>query len=168
MKRILILFIIVLLVLLSGCTSNQSFREGITCEDIMNAIIDVTDHPEADKIYLKSQDNFDAFALSLWADGMYQECDDIALIDDYAIFVSAGTTTYEIAVLKTDTINSTDKLEALMSHRKQTLELGDKGMYDPKFDLRMSTSKTLTVGNFVLFIITDDNDAALNAIEALQ
>ena len=168
MKKFFIIFLVVFFVVLTGCSGSGSFREEVTCEDIMNAVVEVTEHPDSDKIYKKSKNNLDTFGLSLWADGMYQECSDIELIDDYAIFVSAGTITYEVAVLKTKDNGSVNKLEDLMERRKLTLELGDKGMYDPKFDMRISSSKLQKTGNFVLLIITDNNDAALAAIEKLK
>ena len=41
-------------------------------------------------------------------------------------------------------------------------------MYDPDFQSRMSNSQLKTVGEYVIFIVTDDNDAALDAIEQFK
>ena len=40
-------------------------------------------------------------------------------------------------------------------------------MYDLSFETKMSNAVVKTNGNFVIFLITDDNDAALKAIEKL-
>ncbi len=168
MKKFLCYVLIVLLVCLIACNNNSSFREGITCEDILTTIIDATKHPDADKIYKKTENNLDSNSFSLWVDGIFQESEEFEFISDYAIFVSAGTTTYEVAVLKTDSCNSVELIKELYERRKETLSLGDKGMYDPEFETRLSNSKIKIVGEFALLIITDDNDAALDAIEKLK
>ena len=168
MKKHLTLLLILILCLLTACSGAKGFKENITCEDIMNAVIDATVHPDSDKIYLKSKDNLDAYSLSLWSDGLYQESEDIDLISDYAIFTNAGTTTYEVAVLKAESSASAERMEDLIERRKQTLALGDKGMYDPNFSARMESSVVETVGEFVILIITDDNDTALSEIEKLK
>lgn len=168
MKKYLTLLLVFVLFLLTACSGTKEFREDITCEDIMNSVVDATVHPESDKIYLKSQDNLDAYGLSLWSDGLYQESEEIDLLSDYAIFTSAGTTTYEVAVLKAESSASVERIEELVNRRKETLALGDKGMYDPSFNIRMENSVVQTVGDFVILFITDDNDTALDEIEKLK
>ena len=172
MKKYFCLLLVLFCVLLAACNQNseseKGFKDGVNCEDVMNAVIGVTEHLDAEKIYLKSSNNLDFNNFSLWVDGLYGECEEFNLLSDYAIFVSAGTTTYEVAVLKTDKIENIDKLKELLERRKETLSLGDKGMYDPNFETRINNSKVLTAGEFVILLITDDNDAALEAIEKLK
>ena len=168
MKKLFSALLIISICLLSACSDSQSFKEGTSCEEIMNAVVEVTEHPQSDKVYLKAEDNLDTYSLSLWADGLYQECEEFELLFDYAIFVSAGTTTYEVAVLKADKKENVEKVKDLINRRKETLSLGDKGMYDPDFQSRMSNSQLKAVGEYVIFIVTDDNDAALDAIEQFK
>lgn len=169
MKKLLNIFLILALFLLTACSGNtQLFREDISCEDIMNAAVDATNKPDSDKIYLKDNNNLDAGAFSLWVDGLFGESEEFSLIDDYAVYVSAGTTTYEIAVLKASDSSGVKTIKNIMERRKETLSLGDKGMYDPMFKQRMSNAKIETVGDFVILIITDDNNAALKALENLK
>ena len=106
--------------------------------------------------------------MSLWADGLFQECSEYDLIDDYAIYVSAGTTTYEIAVLRCEEEKDVSVLKNLVERRKETLSQGDNGMYDKDFKKRMSDSKVLTEKNTVVLLITDDNSAATEAINKLD
>ena len=170
MKRLLCLVLITTLmtVYLSGCENNKDFSQEVTCEDIMKAAQSVGEVPEAEKIYLNSQKNLDSTLLSLWADGLYLECDEYTLIDDYAIFLCSGSHTYEIAVLKADSEDSISALNGLIERRKETLMLGDKGAYDPRFDMRMQNSVVYNDGLFVIFLVTDYNDASLRAIENLK
>ena len=42
----------------------------------------------------------DNLSMSLWADGVFEECADFKLLADYAIYLGAGTDTYEVTVLK--------------------------------------------------------------------
>lgn len=169
MKKILNIFLILALFLLTACSGNtQLFREDVSCKDIMNAAVDATNKPTADKIYLKDDNNLDASTFSLWADGLFGESEEFSLIDDYAVYVSAGTTTYEVAVLKATDSTGVETIKSIMERRKETLSLGDKGMYDPMFKQRMSNAKIETVGDFVILIITDDNNAALKALENLK
>ncbi|MBQ1186616.1 MAG: hypothetical protein IIX54_02885 [Clostridia bacterium] len=168
MKKLLIIFLVITLASLTACGTAKEFKDGTACEEILNAVVEATEHPDSDKLYLKSEDNLDSSSFSLWVDGLYQESDELDLFSDYAIFVSAGTTTYEIAVLKASENGSTDKLISVFERRKETLTLGDKGMYDPKFDMRISSSKIEVAGDIVILLITDDNDAALKALENLK
>ena len=167
MKKFICLFLVALFTLLTACSSNsdKTFRNDVTCEDIMNAVLDATNPPESEEVYKKSSDNLDSNILSIWADGLYEECKEFNLLSDYAIYVSAGVITYEIAVFKTD---STDDIINLFERRKENLGNGQKGMYDPMFETRMSSSKIETVGEFAVLLITDDNDSALDAIEKLK
>lgn len=160
--------IIAFLLLLCGCKSNAQFPSTVGCEDILNAAISVTNAPEFEHEYLKSKNNLDSFSLSLWSDGLFTESDEFALLDDYAIYVSAGTTTYEVAVLKAKSDDDTEKLLSLIEKRKLTISQGDKGMYDPDFQMRMDNSVLKVDGSFVIFLLTDNNDDAVAAVEELK
>lgn len=167
-KYICLVFAVIILLSATACNQKGEFKSDVTCEEILNSILAATECPQEDKIYVKSKGNLDTFGLSLWADGLFQECEELSLLSDYAIFTSAGTTTYEVAVLRANGIEAVPKLNDLIERRKETLSLGDKGMYDPQFNIRMSNSKQETVGEFVIFIVTDDNDAALKAIDQFK
>ncbi len=159
---------ILLLSALCGCREKNTFPENVTCEDIMKAVQSAGDVPEAEKVYLSGDNNLDATLMSLWADGLYEECSEFELISDYAIFLCAGTDTYEIAVLKARDEGGVSKLTKLIERRKETLAVGDKGAYDPKFDMRMENSVLYSDGLFVIFIVTDYNENAVEAIKNLK
>ena len=168
MKKLLLITVSVFLMLLIGCSSAESKIDAVACEDIMQAVIDVTAHPDSEKIYTKSEDNMDAFSMSLWADGLFEECEEYGALSDYGIFLSAGRTTYEVAVLRCGDKKEIAALTDLIERRKETLALGDKGMYDPDFKKRMNASVIVTEGNTVIFLVTDDNEAAKKAISELK
>ncbi len=168
MKRIISLFLALALFSLSGCGSNKAFPSELTCEDILKAAESAFETPEAETFYSAAEDNLDALSLSLWADGVYKECEEWSLLSDYAVFCGAGTSTFEIAVLKPKSDRDAQKLLDLIERRKETLSLGDKGAYDPDFDYKMKNSVLKTDGGFVIFLITDNNEAAIEAIEKLK
>ena len=151
-----------------SCGASKAIPENTSCETIMNAVRTVEDSSDNEKLYLKSEENLDALSMGLWADGLYEECEELELLSDYAIFLGAGVKTYEITVLKAKTKGDVASLVDLIERRKKTLELGDKGMYDPDFELRMSNSVVYKDGLFVMLLITEDNDAAIKAIEQLK
>ena len=148
--------------------SVQISISGIACERIMQAVLDSTTHPDSDEVYTASNGNLDAFTMSIWVGGIFSECAEFSLLRDYAIFVSAGTTTYEVAALKTDSAENAEKLVQLLERRKESIANGQKGMYDPYFESRMRNSKIITDGEYAILIITDDNDAAIKAINKLK
>ncbi len=170
MKKISVFLSVLLttVVLLCGCKTNLELSSNLTCEDILNAAVLATDAPEFEHKYIKSENNLDAFAMSLWSDGLYAESEDLVLLNDYAIYVAAGTTTYEVAVLKAKSPNDIEKLLSIVEKRKKTISQGDKGMYDPNFSIRIENSVIKADGNFVIFLLTDNNDAAIDAIDALK
>ena len=88
MKKLLIIFLVITLASLTACGTVKEFKEGTTCEEILIAVVEVTEHPDSDKLYIKSEDNLDETAFSLWVDGLYQESEELDLFSDYAIFVS--------------------------------------------------------------------------------
>lgn len=170
MKKIICLLLATLVLPFSfaACNVKKSFPDNITCENILNAVLSVENSPESEKTYLAAEDNFDALSMGLWADGLYNECAEKDLLSDYAIYLGAGVKTYEITVLKAKSKGDVSGLVDLIERRKTTLQMGDKGMYDPDFEVRMSNAVVYTDGLFVIFLITEDNDAAINAIDKLK
>lgn len=170
MKKLVCLLLSVLMIvsLFIACGTQKSFPEDISCEDILNAAQSVGSIPEAENVYLKSQDNLDAYSMSLWVDGIFEESEELELLKDYAIFLGAGVTTYEVAVIKAESEKDVETLKDIIARHKQTLTLGDKGMYDPDFDIRMENSVVYEDGLFVIFLVTEDNTAAKQAIEKLK
>ncbi len=163
-----LIVIFAVLILLCGCNSNTAFPSNVKCEDILNAAVSVTNAPQFEHKYIKSENNLDAFSLSLWSDGLFTESDEFSLLDDYAIYVAAGTTTYEVAILKAKSDDNTERLLSLIEKRKLTISQGDKGMYDPDFKIRMDNSVLKVDGSFVIFLLTDNNDDAVAAVEELK
>lgn len=170
MKRLFCLIFTILLFItcFSACSGGKSFPEDITCEDILNEALSTENPPESEKQYIKSQGNLDALSMGLWADGLYKECAELELLGDYAIYLGAGVKTYEITILKAENKKDVNTLVDLIERRKKTLELGDKGMYDPDFEVRMSNALVYKDGLFVIFLITEDNDAVYKAIRNLK
>ncbi|MBE6779501.1 MAG: DUF4358 domain-containing protein [Ruminococcaceae bacterium] len=168
MKKIIVLLMALTLLFTVGCGGEKSFPDNLSCEDIVAAYQSAGEKPEYEKFYRKSENNLDAFSMSLWADGSFQECDELELLEDYAIYLGSGADTYEVTVLKAKNEADTEKLIDLIKRRKKTLENGDKGMYDQSFETKMANSVVKTDGKFVIFLITDDNDAAIKAAEKLK
>lgn len=168
MKKLFLPFSLIFIVLLSACVSAESKLDGVSCENIMQAVVAVTVHPESEKIYAKSEENMDEYSMSLWADGLFEECTEYGVLSDYGIYLSAGRTTYEVAVLRCVDKKDVPVLTDLIARRKETLALGDKGMYDPDFKKRMNSSVLITEGRTVIFLVTDDNEAANKAINELK
>ncbi len=167
MKKAIVLLMVLIMLFAVGC-GEKSFPDSLSCEEIVAAYQSVSEKPEYEKFYHKSENNLDTFSMSLWADGLFQECNELELLEDYAIYLGSGTDTYEVTVLKAKNEADTEKLVDLIERRKKTLENGDKGMYDQNFKTKMANSVLKTDGKFVIFLITDDNDAALKAAEKLK
>ncbi|MBQ9770174.1 MAG: hypothetical protein IJW27_08215 [Clostridia bacterium] len=168
MKKILLIALSAFIIVLSACSSAEAELDGVACENIMQAVVDVTAHPDSEKIYTKSEDYMDAYSMALWADGLFEECSEYGVLSDYGIFLSAGRTTYEVAVLRCSDKEDVAVLGELIERRKETLALGDKGMYDPDFKKRMNSSVVITEGKTVIFLVTDDNEAAKTVINELK
>lgn len=167
MKRIICLMLAAL-TCLTACAGGKTFADGTTCEDIMKAASGATEAPVAETVYTDAEGNLDAYTLSLLADADFAECPEYGLLDGYAIYLALGTVTYEVAVLKAKDEAGVQSLYDLLERRKATLAAGDKGMYDPDFELRMEASQLYTDGLYVIFLLTEDNDAAKSAIDALK
>lgn len=168
MKKLFVTLVLILILLAVACTAEKSFPDNLSCEEIISTIQSVGEKPEYEKFYLKSKNNLDTLSMSLWADGLFEECAEFDLLEDYAIYLGAGTETYEVTVLKAKNEKEVEILEALIERRKQTLANGDKGMYDTSFETKMANSVLKTNGQFVIFLISNDNDAALKAIQKLM
>ena len=167
MKKIIAILISVLMLFCVACGESGGFAEGTTCEKILNAATDVKPYDNTE-LYVKDTTNLDSYTMAMWADGVFQECEEFDLLSDYAICYSKDNTTYEISVLKAKSTNDAKALESLLERRKQTLEGGTKAAYDPNFKQLMQKSKIVTEGEFVILLITDDNDAVISAIEKLK
>lgn len=168
MKKIIALFFAVLFLFTAGCAKEKNFADAVTCEEIVDAVHSAGKAPNFEKYYRKSKNNLDSQTFSLWADGLYVECEDFDLLEDYAMFLGAGTETYEVVVLKAETNYDAQGMKELFERRKKTLAAGDKGMYDLNFEKKMENSVVEVVGEFAIFLVTDFNDDAVAAIEKLK
>lgn len=166
MKKMIAIFIAVLLLFCVAC-GDSNFSADTTCEQILNAAITAESYDNT-QTYTTSGTKLDKNLMSMWSDGVFAECEEFDLISDYAICYSNDNTTYEISVLKAKTQADVLKLESLCERRKQTLEAGTKAAYDPNFKQLMQKSKIVTEGEYVILLITDDNDAVISAIEKLK
>ncbi len=167
MKRIIAIFTCVLMLFCVACGESRSFPDGTTCEQILNAATAVQSYDNTQN-YIKDKSDLNANLMSMWSDGMFAECKEYALLSDYAICYSNDNTTYEISVLKAKSKDEVSNLESLLERRKKTLEGGTKAAYDPNFKTLMKNSKIITDGEFVIFLLTGDNDAVISAIENLK
>lgn len=166
MKKTIAILICLMLVLCVACGDSQ-FSDDVTCEQILNAAIKVESYDNT-QAYTPNGTKLDKNLMSMWSDGVFAECEEFDLISDYAICYSNDNTTYEISVLKAKTQADVLKLESLCERRKQTLEAGTKAAYDPNFKKIMADSKIIADGNFVILLITNDNDAVIEAINELK
>lgn len=167
-KLIVCLFCICFLAL-SACSNTKSLPQDITSEQILNAAKQAVGNlPSSEKFYTSDENVIDAYKMSLWADGTYEECTEYYCVSDYAIYYSADNSTFEISVLKANTKDNAKKLVSLFERRKATLSAGDKAAYDPNFKILMEDSRILVEDNFVILLITSDNVAAIKAIDNLK
>ena len=120
MKKYIVKIIAVVLVFtaclsLAGC--GGQFTEDITAKDIMNAALESTNAPEVEKIYSPTDTVLTSKDMSLWADSKYVDCAEFAMLEDYAIYVSAGVISYEIVVLKATDSERTENLMQVVERR---------------------------------------------------
>lgn len=167
LKNLIICCVCIGLLLITACGDTKTFPQDITCEQILNAATAVESYDNI-RTYIKDKVDLDAFFMSMWSDGIFEECKEFDLLSDYAICYSNDNTTYEISVLKAKSKDDVQRLVSLLERRKETLSGGDKAAYDPDFDKLMGDSRILTEGEFVILLITPDNDAAVTAIENLK
>lgn len=166
-KKLIVWLVCVCLFVLAACGDIKAFPRDITCEQILNAAVAVESYDNT-RTYIKDKVDLDSFFMSMWSDGIFAECAEFELLSDYAICYSNDNTTYEISVLKAKSKDDVQKLVSLLERRKQTLLEGDKAAYDPDFNKLMDDSKILTEGEFVILLLTSDNDAVAAAIENLK
>ncbi len=164
--KIIVLLVLSLSLLLCAC-DKKSFGDSVTAEQILNTAVAVETYDNT-KTYIKNKTELDSFSMSMWSDGNFEECKAYDLLSDYAICYSSDNITYEISVLKAKNNQDTSELVSLLERRKNTLSEGDKAAYDPNFKELMNDSRIITDGNFVMLLITPDNDAVIKAIENLK
>lgn len=167
MKKIIILPLIAIIVLLTAC-GEKCLPDTISCDKILDTAIGSDLKYKNTTTYIKGQNDVDEYVMSMWADGVFEEFDEYDLITDYAISYSNDNKTYEISVLKAKNSDDAKKLEKVLERRKETLCTGTKAAYDSEFDIMIKNSKIFTDANFAVFLLTDDNDTALNRIDELK
>ena len=167
MRKLITILICATLLFCVACSESKEFTSDTTCEQILNAATAVESYDNT-KNYIKGKTDFNANTMSMWSDGVFDECQEFNLLDDYAICYSNDNTTYEISVLKAKSKDDVSKLESLFERRKKTLEGGTQAAYDPNFKKIMQDAKIITDGDFVMLLLTNDNDAVIKAIEKLK
>lgn len=167
-KKTVIFAISFVFLLATACTGDKTFSSDITCEQILNAASAAVGQYQNTTTYIKNKNNLDTHAMSLWADGIFEECAEYDLLSDYAICYSNDNTTYEISVLKADTPENAQELLSVLNRRKQTMADGTKAAYDPDFEILVKNSRIFTDGDFAILLITQDNNAAVDAIQNLK
>lgn len=166
-KKLIICVVCICLFVLAACGDTKVFPQDTTCEQILNAAVVVESHDNT-RTYIKDKVDLDAFFMSMWSDGIFDECKEFDLISDYAICYSNDNTTYEVSVLKAKSKDDVQSLVSLLERRKKTLSAGGKEAYDPDFNKLMDNSQILTEGEFVVLLITPDNDSVVAAIDNLK
>lgn len=168
-KKLIICVICICPFLLTACGEAKAFPQDITSEQILSTAKQaVSNLPSSEKSYTSNGETLDTYKMSLWADGSYEECAEFSCVSEYALYYSADNSTFEISVLKAETESDTEKLVSVFERRKQTLAEGDKAAYDPNFKKLFEDSKILVEGEFVILLITPDNNAAITALENLK
>lgn len=166
-KYLLLSGVIFSLLLCAACGQNESFGNDITAEQILSVATTAQSY-DNNKTYIKGNVEMDTFTMSMWSDGVFDECQEFDLISDYAICYSNDNNTFEISVLKAEKKEDASKLVSLLERRKQTLATGDKAAYDPEFEMLLEKSEILVCDSFVILLITQNNDAVISAIETLK
>lgn len=167
MKKIVAFLLVVVLAFSVACAQSKSLPADITCDKILNTAKDTVFY-ENTTSHIKDKNNMDTYAMAMWSDGVFEQCEEYGMLSDYAICYSSDNTTYEISVLKANTDADVTRLVSILERRKQTLEGGVKAAYDPNFKKLMQSSKIITDGQFAILLITNDNNAAIKAIEKLK
>lgn len=168
LKKLTLCLMTILLLFTAACGKSKSFPTDITCEQILDAAIATAEKPQNATLYSANESQLDAYTMSLWADGIYRECAEFELLADYAVYYSSDNTTYEISVLKAENKTDAEKLATVLERRKETLRGGDKAAYDPDFDRLINDSRIITESEFIILLITPNNEAAITAIENLK
>ncbi len=167
MRKLITILICATLLFCVACSESKEFPSDTTCEQILNAATAAQSYDNTQN-YIKDKSDLNANLMSMWSDGVFDECEEFDLLADYAICHSNDNTTYEISVLKAKSKDDVSKLESLLERRKQTLEGGTQAAYDPNFKKIMKDAKIITDGDFVILLITNDNDTVIDAIEKLK
>lgn len=168
-KKSIMCIIGICLCLLAACGEAKAFPQDITSEQILSTAKQaVSNLPSSEKSYTSNGETLDTYTMSLWADGAYTECEEFSLLSDYALYYSADNSTFEISVLKAENEWDTEKLTSVFERRKQTLSEGDKAAYDPNFKKLLADSEIVVEGNFIILLITDNNQAIITAINNLK
>lgn len=166
------LFFTIVVLAVTSCGQSKAFPEDITSDAILQTALDACENaPEAEHRYSSDSakgETLDAFTLSLIEDGVFEECAEFALIQEYALYICNSKETFEVQVLKAENKENAEKLKALLDRRLETLSGGDKAMYDPSFESMIQNAKTYTDGSFAILIITGDNTRTLDAINKLK
>lgn len=166
-KKLIIGVICISLLLLTACAQTTSFPQDITSEQILNAATAVQSYANVTE-YTSSKNKLDIYTMSMWADGIFGECSEYDLLSDYAICYSNDNGTYEISVLRAKSKDDVQNLVSLLERRKATISAGDKAAYDPDFKSLINDARILEEENFVILLITRDNNAVITAIENLK
>ncbi len=167
MNKIITILICAALLFCVACGEGKGFPANTTCEQILNAATAVESYDNT-KNYINGKTDFNSNVMSMWSDGVFDECEEFDLLADYAICYSNDNTTYEISVLKAKSKDDVSKLESLFERRKRTLEGGTQAAYDPNFKKIIQDAQIIIDGDFVIFLLTNNNDAIIETIEKLK
>ncbi len=164
-KSILLILLAVLTVFSLVSCGEKTLPDTLNCDGILSAALESQDDPpEGLEIYKKSDGTLDAYKLSLFAYGKYEECADFELIDDCVLYTCGGTQSFEIDIIKAKDADSASKLDKLLTARLETISAGDRAAYDPNFESMISSAEHFVNGRFAVLLITFDTPSAKEAI----
>jgi uncharacterized protein YceK len=143
MKKVLILF--VLLFLVTGCG-----KESVTNLDLKKASEEVasiyTNMEDMDKDELKA-----IYGL------------DVSLLDEYEVKSSSLSNGYFYAILKVDDKN-TKEVKKQMDNLFKVLE-NQSDLYSPEAVKLIKNRLETSIGNYLIYIVSEDNDAMYDVIK---
>ena len=157
--------LLILPLLLCACA-----RTDASPEQILSALLDAEIGLPAGQVYLASapQDCEAYLAPDLMA-ALYGEGEppwQLALVEDYGIFLSTAQHPCEFAVFRTYARSDTDDVAAMCCARLDALRIHYKNtQYAAQYAHYVQDARVVVIGKYVLLLISSDPDHALRAAE---
>lgn len=170
MKKVSILLVLVLILLsFTSCTEDS----GVSAEELMREITSSYKNIPPCRAELRFGAEMESrsylshkLAGIIYYGKKSENVRELNLLSDFVIRLPDDQSAFEIHVLKVKNLSNREEVIELCQRRIKMLQKSEVYLYVPEaYEENIAGATVYTKGNFVILLITPDNQKAINAIE---
>lgn len=99
--------------------------------------------------------------------GTSEPVEELEYAEDYAFYIPKGAQVFEVDVVKVENSDNIQKTADMLNRRLTIKDDGNVRLYNPEEIPLLENAEVVIIGNYVILLVTDDNETAKEALNKL-